>query len=55
MTNAVATMTSTITSDALWGVVGNIMPFTLTVVLFAFGYYLVRRQLQGVSKGKNKS
>ena len=53
---AVNTISSTITGDALWGTVSTIMPFTLTVVLFAFGYYLVRKQLNGLgNKGKTKA
>lgn len=52
MTNAISTITTTITADALWGQVGNVIPVALTVTLFALGFYLVRRQLKKVSKGK---
>lgn len=52
MSNTVSTISSTITADALWGIVGTIVPFALTVTLFALGFYLVRRQLKKVSKAK---
>lgn len=52
MAATVNTITTTITSDALWGIVGNVVPIALTVTLFALGFYLVRTQLKRVSKGK---
>ena len=52
MANTVSTITTTITADALWGIVGNVVPIALTVTLFALGFYLVRTQLKRVSKGK---
>lgn len=52
MTNTVAIMTDTITPDALWGVVGNVMPFALVVVLFSLGFYLVKKQTKKVAHAK---
>lgn len=52
MTNAVNTITTTITADALWGIVGNVIPFALTVTLFALGYYLIKKQLKKVGHAK---
>lgn len=52
MTNTIGIITSSVTADALWGIVGNVIPVTLVVTLFALGFYLVRRQLKKVSKGK---
>ena len=49
---AVNTIADTITQDALWGQVGAVIPIALTVTLFALGFYLVRRQMKKVSKGK---
>lgn len=54
MENAVAVLSSTVTSDALWGVFGDAVPYISVVVLVAFGFYLIRRMLKGVSKGKAK-
>ena len=52
MTNTISTITTTITADALWGIVGNVVPVALTVTLFALGFYLVRKQLKKVSRAQ---
>lgn len=54
MTNAVSTLATTVSSDALWGVFGNAINYISVVILFAFGFYLIRRMLKGLSKGKAK-
>lgn len=54
MANAVNTLSSTVTADALWGVFANAVPYISIVILVAFGFYLIRRMLRGLSKGKAK-
>lgn len=54
MTNAVTSLASTVTADSLWGVFADAIPYISVVVLVAFGFYLVRRMIKGVSKGKAK-
>lgn len=54
MANAVTTLATTVSSDALWGVFANAIPYISVVVLVAFGFYLIRRMLKGLSKGKAK-
>lgn len=54
MINAVSTLTTTVSADALWGVFGDAIPYVSVVVLVAFGFRLVRRMITGVSKGKAK-
>lgn len=54
MANAVTTLSTTVSSDALWGVFANAIPYISVVVLVAFGFYLIRRMLKGLSKGKAK-
>lgn len=54
MTNAVTTLATTVSSDALWGVFAEAVPYISVVVLVAFGFYLVRRMIKGVAKGKAK-
>lgn len=54
MANAVTTLSTTVSSDALWGVFAQAIPYISVVVLVAFGFYLIRRMLKGVSKGKAK-
>lgn len=52
MANTISTITTTITGEALWGIVGQVVPVALIVTLFSLGFYLVRRQLKKVSKAK---
>lgn len=52
MANTVALIGQTVTSEALWATVGNVIPVTLIVTMFALGFYLVRRQLKKVSKAR---
>lgn len=54
MTNAISTLSTTVSSDALWGVFANSVPYIGVVVLVGFGFYLIRRMIKGVSKGKAK-
>lgn len=54
MANAVNTLATTVTSDALWGVFGTAVPYISVVVLVAFGFYLIRKMIKGISHGKAK-
>lgn len=54
MENAISTLTTTVSSASLWGVFANTIPYISVVVLTAFGFYLVRRMIKGLSKGKAK-
>lgn len=54
MPNAVNTLATTVSADALWGVFADAIPYISVVVLVAFGFYLIRRMIKGLSKGKAK-
>ena len=54
MANAVNTLATTVTAESLWGVFGDAVPYISVVVLVSFGFYLVRRMIRGVAKGKAK-
>ena len=54
MDNAVSTLAGTVSSDALWGVFASAVPYIAVVVLAGFGFYLIRRMIKGLSKGKAK-
>lgn len=54
MTNAVNTLATTVSADALWGVFAQAIPYISVVVLAGFGFYLIRRMIKGLSKGKAK-
>lgn len=46
------TLQTTLTTDTLWGELGKMAAFLGLMVVFAFGYRVVRRLINGVSKGK---
>ena len=52
MANAVATLSSTVSADALWGVFNTAIPYIGVVVLAGFGFYLIRKMIKGVSRGR---
>lgn len=54
MTNAVSTLSTTVSADALWGVFAEAIPYVSVVVLVSLGFYFIRRMIKGVSKGKAK-
>lgn len=51
--NAVITsITTALSADNLWGIVGNIVPILAISVLFGLGFYLVKRILNKVKRAK---
>lgn len=51
--NAVITsITTSLSADNLWGIVGNIIPILAISVLFGLGFYLVKRILNKVKRAK---
>lgn len=54
MENAVSTLSTTVSSASLWGVFNSAIPYISVVVLTGFGFYLVRRMIKGLGKGKTK-
>lgn len=54
MANAVSTLSTTVNAASLWGVFTDAIPFVSVVVLVGLGFYLVRKMIKGVSKGKAK-
>ena len=52
MEAAISALNSAVTADALWGVFTTALPFIGTVVVVAFGFYIIRKLIKGVSKGK---
>ncbi len=52
MKAAITTLTSSVSAEALWGVFNEAIPYIAVVVVVGFGFYLVRRMIKGVSKGK---
>lgn len=52
MAGIVSQLTSGITSAGLFGTVGEIMPFVIIMIGFAFGYKVLRKSVKGASGGK---
>jgi hypothetical protein len=50
----ITALTSELTSANLWGELAAAGAFLGLMVVFAFGYRIVRRLVNGVSKGKAK-
>lgn len=54
MNSAVTALATEVSSDALWGVFTSALPYIGVVVLVSFGFYLIKKMIRGVSKGKAK-
>lgn len=52
MENTISALATTVNEASLWGVFNNCIPFISVVVLVGFGFYLVRKMVKGVAKGK---
>lgn len=52
MEDIVTQLTTGVTSDGLFGTVGEIFPFIIVMIGFAFGYRVLRKVVKGASKGK---
>lgn len=51
--NAVITsLTTAVSAENLWGIVGNVVPILAISVLFGLGFYLVKRILNKVKRAK---
>lgn len=52
MQQLVTALNTEITLDALWANITAFAPLIITMVLFAFGYRIVKRVIRGTSRGK---
>ena len=52
MEGIVNQLTTGVTSEGLFGTVGEIFPFIIVMIGFAFGYRVLRKVVKGASKGK---
>lgn len=52
MQAVISSITTGLSADNLWGIVGNIVPILAISVLFGLGFYLVKRILNKVKKAK---
>ena len=54
MTDFITALETNLTSANLWNELSGVAAFLGLMVVFAFGYRIVRRLINGVSKGKAK-
>lgn len=54
MTSIVTQLTTGITSSTIFSVVGEIMPFVITMIPIALGLHLLRKVVKGAGKAKIK-
>lgn len=52
MTAVITSLTTTLSAENLWGIVGNIVPLLGISILFGLGFYLVKRILNKVKRAK---
>lgn len=52
MTSVVSSLTTSLSSANLWGVVGTVVPLLAISVLFGLGFYLVKRIINKTKKAK---
>lgn len=52
MSAFISALNTGLSGDAMWGSVADAAPLIITLVLFALGFYLVRKLIKGAGKGK---
>lgn len=52
MDSVITSLTTSLSSANLWGIVGSVVPFLAISVLFGLGFYLVKRILNKTKKAK---
>ena len=54
MAGIISQLTAGITSTTIFSVVGDVMPFVITMIPIALGLYLLRKVVKGAGKAKIK-
>lgn len=52
MSAVISSLTTTLSASNLWGVIGDAVPLIGVVTLVALGFFIVRRAVKKLSKGK---
>ena len=48
----ITALTTALSADNLWGIVGSVVPFLAICTLFGLGFYLVKRILNKAKRAK---
>lgn len=54
MTNIVSQLTTGVTPATIFAVVGDVMPFVITMIPISLGLYMLRKVVKGAGKAKVK-
>lgn len=52
MDNVITSLTTSLSANNLWGIVGSIVPFLAITVLFGLGFYLVKKLIKRLRGAK---
>lgn len=52
MDAVITALTTSLSADNLWGIVGSVVPFLAICTLFGLGFYLVKRILNKAKRAK---
>lgn len=52
MDNVITSLTTSLSANNLWGIVGSVVPFLAISTLFGLGFFLVKRILNKTKKVK---
>lgn len=52
MSDFINALTSSVTPTALWGTLSDAAPIITVMLLFAFGYFVLKRVIRGIGHGK---
>lgn len=55
MSTFITSLTTGLSNDALWGAIAPAAPLVIGLVLFALGFYFVRKLIKGAGKGKARA
>ena len=53
MEAVVSTLNTSLSANNIWGIIGNVMPFAVTLTLVGLGLYLINKYLRKARKLKN--
>ena len=52
MSDVITSISTSLSSANLWGIVGNVVPILAISVLFGLGFYLVKRIMNKIKRAK---
>lgn len=53
MEAVVSTLNTSLSANNIWAIIGNVMPFAVTLTLVGLGFYLINKYLHKARKLRN--